>query len=312
MATVPLHQTSSAPAFPFDSKFISVHGHRIHYVDVGSGDPILFVHGNPTSSYLWRNVLPNVAARTGRRGIAIDLLGFGKSDKPSHVHYSLKLHAEIIEGLIHQLGLENIVLVADDWGGPLGTYVAVRHPEAFQGIALMETFLWTFTWNEDFAPEFRVPFKLMRTPLGFIMIQMMNFMTKKLIPQHCPISQDSLDYYVSSCPTIASRKAMREFPRLLPVEGKPKESVEFFAELQNGLPHLQCPVLWIKASPGIVPSDDFPPSLRHFDELRKRISHFTIEEFGPGHHFLAEENPEQLCRLLVEWMSHAGLTQATR
>jgi len=284
-----------------ESKFVQVGGHRIHYVEEGAGDPVLFVHGNPTSSYLWRNVLPAVSAGTRRRGVALDLLGFGKSDKPD-LRYTLKLHAGIIEEFIDRLALKNIVLVADDWGGPLGTYVATRHPPAFQGLALMETFLWTFTWKEDFSPEFRLPFKLMRGPLGFVMIQVMNFMVKRLIPQHCPISKEALAYYVNSLPTIAARKAMREFPKLLPVDGKPQESVDFFAELRQGLPRLQCPVLWIKATPGVVPSDDFPSSLRHFDALRKLIPAFTLEEFGPGHHFLAEENPERLSRILVDWI----------
>jgi haloalkane dehalogenase len=98
--------------FP-ESKFVQVRGHRIHYVEQGAGDPILFVHGNPTSSYLWRNVLPAVASSTGRRGIALDLLGFGKSDKPAKLRYSLELHSGIIEEFIVRLGLENIVLVAD-------------------------------------------------------------------------------------------------------------------------------------------------------------------------------------------------------
>jgi haloalkane dehalogenase len=285
-----------------ESNFVQLDGHRIHYVEQGAGDPVLFVHGNPTSSYLWRNVLPAVAAGTGRRGMALDLLGFGKSDKPAGLRYSLELHAGIIEAFIERLGLRNIVLVADDWGGPLGTSVAVRRPELFKGIALMETFLWTFTWQDDFQPEFRTPFKLMRTPLGFVMIQVLNMMVKKLIPQHCPIPQEAMDYYISSFPTIASRRAMREFPKLLPIDGEPQESVDFFARLRQRLPQLSCPVLWIKATPGIVPSDDFPSSLRHLDELRRLIPSFTLREFGPGHHFLAEENPGRLSQMLREWI----------
>jgi haloalkane dehalogenase len=292
--------------------FISVAGHRIHYVDYGSGDPVLFIHGNPTSSYLWRNVLPSVAERAGRRGVALDLLGFGKSDKPSRIRYSLKLHAAIIAGFIEQLGLRNIVLVADDWGGPLGTSVAVQRPAAFEGIALMETFLWALSWKDDFSPPFRLPFRLMRTPVGFVMIQMMNYMTKKLIPQNCPISKESLDSYVGSFPTIASRKAMREFPKLLPVEGKPRESAAFFAELEAGLPGLTCPVLWIKATPGIVPTDDHPPSLRRLERLREIIPRFTIQDFGPGHHFLAEENPGKLSDMLVAWLRSEGLAGRPR
>jgi haloalkane dehalogenase len=168
----------------------------------------------------------------------------------------------------------------------------------------METFLWTFTWEGDFSPEFRVPFKLMRSPLGFVMIQMMNMMVKKLIPQHCPIPKEAMDYYINSFPTIASRRAMREFPKLIPIDGEPQESFDFFAKLRQGLPRLHCPVLWIKATPGVVPSEDFPTSLRHFEPLKKLIADFTLKEFGPGHHFLAEENPERLSKMLSDWIKN--------
>ena len=292
----------SPPAdYPFQSQFVTIEGYKIHYIEKGQGDPVLFIHGNPTSSYLWRNVLPSVSQKTNRRGMALDLLGFGKSDKPN-IAYSLKLHAKIIEGFIRELNLNNMILVADDWGGPLGTYNAIQSPDKFQSIVLMESFLWPMTWMEDFSPEFRTPFKLMRTPLGFVMIQVMNFMAKKIIPQHCPISKDALDYYIHSFPTIASRKAMRDFPKLLAVEGEPKESEAFIQEIQAGLSRLNFPVAWIKATPGIVPSDDFPSSLRHLESLKKKLPQLTIKEFGPGHHFLAEENPERLSSIIIEWI----------
>jgi len=302
---------SPPAAFPFPSQFTTVKGHKIHYVEEGQGDPILFLHGNPTSSYLWRNVLPRVAKETRRRGIALDLLGFGKSEKPDHVAYTLRLHSEIIEGFINKgLGLRNLILVADDWGGPLAAYYALHHPDNVRGMALMETFLWPMTWEEDFSPEFRLPFKLMRSPLGFVMIQVMNMMIKKLIPQHCPISPEALRHYIDAFPTISSRRAMRAFPKLLPVDGQPGESFEFFQEIQQALPRLTCPMVWIKATPGIVPSDEFPPSLKRLEDLKRRLPHLVIKNFGPGHHFLAEENPEKLSRLLVEWVRESGLARA--
>lgn len=196
----------------------------------------------------------------------------------------------------------------DDWGGPLVTSYAIRHPENIQSIVLMETFLWPMTWEEDFAPEFRLPFKLMRSPLGFVMVQVMNMMVKKLIPQHCPISSEALRHYIEAFPTVGSRRAMRAFPKLLPVERNPKESYEFFKEIQQGLHRLKFPVVWIKASPGIVPTDEFPVTLKRLEALKREIPHLVFKDFGPGHHFLAEENPERLSQLLVEWIRESKLT----
>lgn len=293
-------------AYPFESRFANVDGHKIHYIEEGEGKPILFIHGNPTSSYLWRNVLPEVARKTKRRAIALDLLGFGKSEKPS-LDYSLRLHSRIIEGFVRELKLEDLVLVADDWGGPISAYYAAAHAKNVQSMILMETFLWPMTWEDDFAPEFRTPFKLMRSPLGFIMIQGLNMMIKKLIPQHCSISPEALRYYVDAVPTIGSRRAMRAFPKLLPVEGNPKESYDFFLEIQEGLGRLKFPIAWIKATPGIVPSDDFPSSLKRLEDLKRRLPHMVMKDFGPGHHFLAEENPDRLSSLIVEWLREKGL-----
>ena len=290
-----------------ESRFTKVKDFDIHYVEEGSGDPILFFHGNPTSSYLWRNVFPKVAKETGRRAIAFDLLGFGKSQKPTNIDYTLKLHAEIVEGFISNLKLKNLVLVGDDWGGSLATYYAIHHKENVQGLGLMETFLWPMTYQDDFEPKLRTPFKMMRSPLGFVFVQVFNIMIKKLIPQHCPISKESLDYYINSFPTIRSRNAMGAFPKLLPVEGNPKASFEFFMEIQNALPRIKFPVLWIKATPGVIPSDDYPPSLKKFEDVKKKIPHMVIKPFGTGHHFLAEENPEKVSQILVDWMKETRL-----
>lgn len=244
-----------------------------------------------------------MAKATSRRVIAFDLLGFGKSDKPTAVQYTLKLHAEIVEGFIRRLDLKNLVLVGDDWGGPLAAHYALRHRDDVQGLALMESFLWPMTWEDDFDPKIRTPFKLMRSPLGFIFTQVLNIMMKKLIPEHCPISPDALNHYIQSCPTIASRKAIGSFPKLLPVEGKPKESHDFFLEIQEGLKSFKAPTLWIKATPGVVPSDDYPPQRKRLDEVKALIPHLVIRQFGPGHHFLAEERPERVAELVSGWIN---------
>lgn len=297
-------QIPSPPsAFPFESQYIDVLGFKIHYVEVGAGAPVLFFHGNPTSSYLWRNVIAPVAKETSRRVIAFDLLGFGKSDKPAAIEHTLKLHADIVEGFIASLDLNGLILVGDDWGGPLAAHYAVRHRDKVQGLALMESFLWPMTWEDDFDPKFRMPFKLMRSPFGYIFTQVFNIMTRKLIPEHCPISPDALNHYLQSCPTIGSRKALGSFPKLLPIEGKPKESHDFFLELQEGLRSFEAPVMWIKATPGVVPSDDYPPQGKRLDEVKALIPHMVIRQFGPGHHFLAEERPERVAELVSGWIN---------
>lgn len=294
---------SPPAAFPFESRYTTVMGHRIHYVEAGSGDPVLFFHGNPTSSYLWRNVIGPVSRATSRRVIALDLLGFGRSDKPTAIEHTLQLHADVIEGFINNLGLKKLILVGDDWGGPLATHYAVRHRDNVQGIALMESFLWPMTWQEDFDPKFRAPFKLMRSPLGYLFTQVFNIMTKKLIPEHCPISRDALNYYIDSCPTVASRKALGTFPKLLPIEGEPKASHDFFMEIHAGLKTFTAPVMWIKATPGVVPSDDYPPQRKRLDEMKALIPQMVIKQFGPGHHFLAEERPERVAELVAQWIN---------
>lgn len=106
----------------------------------GSGAPILFLRGNPTSSYVWRNVLPHVASQTGRRGIAPDLRGFGRSDKPDRLRYTLDLHARVVQQFVDALDLRDAVLVAEDWGGPLGMYDVVARSEGYRAAILMETF----------------------------------------------------------------------------------------------------------------------------------------------------------------------------
>ncbi len=143
--TIALDRPSPAADYPFASRYVKVNGHNIHYIEEGTGQPVLFIHGNPTSSYVYRNVIPAVAEATNRRCVAIDLLGFGKSDKPANIDYTLPLFTEIITGFVESLRLRDIILVAEDWGGFLGTYVMTKHPDWFQSAVLMETFLWPMT-----------------------------------------------------------------------------------------------------------------------------------------------------------------------
>lgn len=287
--------------FDFAFRNIRVNGHNICYVECGEGDPVLFIHGNPTSSYVYRNVIRPVAEMAGRRCIAMDLLGFGRSDKPQLKH-TCSLHAEIITCFIQNLKLKNVVLVAEDWGGFLGTYVMTQNPTWFESAVLMETFLWPFMYKDDYDPAFVLPFRLMRSPIGGLFSKRMNLMIDKLIPEHCPISEESLQYYRDSVPDYKSRKAIGDFPRMLPTNGKPKESNDFALNLQQGLHNIAFPVLWIKAEPGVVISKNNPIGLERLEDLSRRMPSLTIRDFGHGYHFLTEENPVKVATMVAEWL----------
>jgi haloalkane dehalogenase len=302
-------RVSPPAAFPFAPNYVDVRGHRIHFVVEGEGDPVLFLHGNPTSSYTFRNVIRPVSQVTGRRCIAMDLLGFGKSDKPC-IDYSCRLHAYVIHGFFQALDLHRIALVGEDWGGFLGGHVMTERPERFEAAIFMETFLWPMRYEDDYDPHFVVPFKLMRSPVGGLFSKGTNLMISKLIPQHCPISKESLDHYRRSLPTYRSRKALGDFPRLLPTNGKPAASHEFALELQEGLSRIAFPVLWIKADPGVVVSVANPCGMRRLDELRAHLPQLEVRDFGPGSHFLAEENPARVASMVGDWLNELRAARA--
>jgi haloalkane dehalogenase len=232
----------------------------------------------------------------------MDLLGFGRSDKP-HIDYSCRLHAEVIEGFLDALSLRNLTLVAEDWGGFLGSWVMTKRPAAFQSAALMETFLWPMTYEEDYEPQFVLPFKLMRSPVGGLLSKGLNLMINKLIPDHCPISEASLDYYRKSLPTYRSRKALGDFPRLLPTNERPRASHDFALELQDGLSKLHFPILWILADPGVVVSKNNPCGMKRLSDLKKQTPQLEVRQFGAGYHFLTEENPDRVSEMVSSWLN---------
>jgi haloalkane dehalogenase len=172
-------------------------------VEEGKGNnPVLFLHGNPTSSYLWRNIVPIVAkAGSNNRCIALDLIGFGKSDKPD-IDYNFQDHFKYIKGFIDKLQLNsnrNLIVVGHDWGGVLGFWYALNHQESIKGIAFMETFPFTVS-VDDFSPEFAKLLKAFRTKeTGYELIQVQNIFVEQVLPSAVfnkqNISEEIMKYY---------------------------------------------------------------------------------------------------------------------
>ena len=171
-------QTISA-AMPYESRFVTVAGSRIHYVEAGEGDPVLFLHGNPTSCYLWRNVMPHLAGEA--RSVAMDLVGMGRSDKPD-LEYRLVDHARYVDGFIEALGLRRLTLVLHDWGSALGFHYARRHAANVRGLAFMEAIVRPMGWDE-WPHTVRPLFEQFRTPeVGWKLVVERNAFVEQVLP----------------------------------------------------------------------------------------------------------------------------------
>ena len=292
-----------SPDYPFESKFVDVHHSRIHYIEKGEGQIFLFLHGNPTWSYLWRNVIPRVAEYG--RCIALDLIGFGKSDKPK-INYKFLTHYEYIQGFIDELGLRNITFVGHNWGGVLGFYYALNHRNNVRGIAFMESFPFTLTWNY-FPKDFRMVFRLFRTPvIGRFMIMIMNMFVNRLIPGSVfrGISKEIHMCYREPFPTIKSRYPVFVWPNELPIEGRENETFREIKRLEESLSEFAFPMLLLTCTPGGVIRRE------KIEWLKKTIRDLTITDIGHGIHFIQEDNPAGIGNGIVEWAKDKNLIQA--
>ncbi len=281
--------------FPFKSKFIAIHGSKIHYVEEGAGDPILFLHGNPTSSYLWRNIIPYVTPYG--RAIAMDLIGMGKSDKPD-IEYRFFDHAKYVEGFIEKMGLKNITLVVHDWGAALGFYYAMRHESNFKGLAFMEAiFMPVPTWNE-FPADFRQVIQAFRTPqVGWDMIVNQNMFVEQVLPGAIvrKLTEEEMNHYRDPYKDPASRKPVWRWPNELPISGEPADVVEAINAYNQWLQNSAVPKLLFYGTPGAIG----PAPVVAW--CRERLKNLKVVDVGNGIHYLQEDNPHLIGSELAMW-----------
>lgn len=280
--------------FPFESQFVEVKGNRMHYVEAGEGDPILFIHGNPTSSYLWRNIIPYL--KDQGRCIALDLIGMGKSDKPE-LDYSFNDHFEYLESFIEQLGLQNITLVIHDWGSGLGFHYAFKHQQNIKAIAFMEAVYKPVDWEKQHR-RVKVGLTLMRSRLGnWLMIGVANLFVKKVIPNGVKrtLSQKELATYAEPYPDLKSRKPVRRWPQEIAIKGKPLYMQRIVSDYFAWLQETDIPKLCFYADPGML----IPKS--EISWLETNFANLTTVDIGPGLHFIQEDNPHQIGEELAKW-----------
>jgi haloalkane dehalogenase len=287
-------QETISADFPFASRYAEVHGARMHYVEQGEGEPILFLHGNPTSAYLWRNIIPHLSSRA--RCIAPDLIGMGKSDRPD-LEYRFVDHARYVDGFIETLDLQNVTLVLHDWGSALGFHYAARHPNNVRGLAFMEAIVKTFSWAE-FPSDWKTGFKLMRAPvMGWLMVSVMNAFVKKVLPSAVvrDLSAEEKRRYAEPFPTVASRRPVLRWPREIPIDGAPADTHRIVSDYSGWLQATDLPKLLFYAHPGGIIGE------AGLTWCRENIKGLETVDIGPGIHYLQEDAPDLIGRELAAW-----------
>ncbi|MEM6724793.1 MAG: haloalkane dehalogenase [Bacteroidota bacterium] len=297
MTTSSIDRSTISADFEFESKFQSVQGSNIHYIDEGpksAQHTFVLLHGNPTSNYIWRNIVPHLTPHG--RVVAPDLIGMGKSDKPD-IAYTFQDHIDHIDGFIQALELENIILVIQDWGSGIGFHFAHRHPEKVAGIVLFEAIIRTIEWKDANIIE-RYIFKRMRHPeKGHKMNVKKNFFIEKFLPMMTKrkLTEQEKAYYASPYLKEVDRKAVAVWPTQIPISGEPAANHQIVKAYENWLPNSPMPKLLFHAKPGMI----IKPK-----EAKKIIATWNNLEsidLGKGKHYLQETYPHEIGAGIVNW-----------
>ena len=283
--------------FPFESNYVAVHGSKMHYIDVGQGDPILFIHGNPASCYLWRNIIPHVQDRA--RCIALDLIGMGRSDKPD-LEYTYADHARYLAGFVEALGLageRNLTLVIHDWGSMLGFDWASQHAGSVRAVAFMEAMVQPLSFAE-LPAGVKPVMRLMRTRFfNWLMGGVANVFLTKMLPEltHREMSPEVRAAYQAPFPTIESRRAVRRFPMEVPFDGLPAQNHQRVVRYIDWIARTDVPMLMLHGDDGVAIKAD------EIAWLHRNVTELEVVDLGPGKHFLQETHPHRIGREIAQW-----------
>jgi haloalkane dehalogenase len=259
---------------------------EISYVDTGAGEPVVFLHGNPTSSYLWRNVIPHVEGLG--RCLAPDLVGMGDSAAAPDGSYRFVDHARYLDAWFEALGLTNVTLVVHDWGSALGFYWAYRHPERVRGIAYMEAVVRPLTW-EEWRDELRQIFQDLRSEAGEEMVLEKNLFIEGILPSAVlrDLTEEEMNVYRR--PYLEpgeSRRPTLTWPRELPINGEPEDVVSIVDDYSKWLAQSDVPKLFVNAEPGAI----LTGSQREFCRTWPNQEEVTVR----GAHFVQEDSPHEI------------------
>ena len=280
-----------------DKKKISIDGKEIAYHQQGSGEPIVFLHGNPTSSYLWRNITPYLHDQASC--ISMDLIGMGDSDKldnPDTNSYRFEEHFYYVEKAIKALtNNEKITLVVHDWGSALGFHWSYKHPELIKGIAYMEAIVKEMTWD-DWDKNAKSIFQGFRSDAGEDLVLEKNYFVEKVLPGSIIRTLDADEMNEYRRPFLSSgenRRPTLSWPREIPIEGEPGNVCQIVNEYAQWMKTNNIPKLFINAEPGAITTG----KIRDFCRSWKNQTEVTVK----GIHFIQEDSPDEIGKALSKW-----------
>ena len=278
-------------------KEVIVKGKTMSYVEMGEGTPIIFQHGNPTSSYLWRNIMPHLQDQG--RCIAIDLIGMGDSDKldnPDASSYTFVQHREYLDGALEALGVESdVTLVIHDWGSALGFDWANRHRDAVKGIAYMEGIVRPVSWDE-WPEAARGVFQGFRSTAGEEMVLDKNTFVERVLPGSIlrDLSEEEMEIYRRPFQNSGEdRRPTLTWPRQIPIDGTPADVVEIVQAYADWLTEADLPKLFINADPGAI----LIGAQREFCRSWPNQTEVKVS----GNHFLQEDSPHEIGKAIAAW-----------
>ena len=282
-----------------EKHFKVVNGKRLAYIEEGHGDPIVLLHGNPTSSYLWRNVIPELTA--SGRVIAPDLIGQGDSEKLSVSEgpgrYTFEVAYEYLVGLLSELDAEqNVVLVGHDWGSALGFHWARNHPDLVRGIAYMEALVSPVEWSE-WPEAARGIFQGFRSEKGEDLVLTRNLFVEAVLPNSVirKLTDEEMGHYRAPFSTPDDRQPTLNWPRQIPIDGEPVEMVQLVSEYGRWLEEsVTLPKLFINAEPGSI----LVGRQREYCRSWPNQKEVTV----PGKHFVQEDSPSKIGKAIAEWL----------
>ncbi len=283
-------------ADPYVRRRVCVLDTEMVYVDVGAGDPVVFLHGNPTSSYLWRNVIPH--AQGVGRCLAPDLIGMGASGKTPGGSYRFVDHARYLDVWFEALGLaQNVTLVGHDWGSALAFHWAHRHPERVRCIIYMEGIVRPLTWKE-WPEAARGIFQAMRSPAGEEIVLQKNVFVERILPASVlrKLTEEEMAAYRG--PFLEpgeGRRPMLTWPREIPLEGEPPDVAQIAAGYAQWLATCDLPKLFINADPGSI----LVGAQREFCRKWPNQREVTVR----GSHFIQEDSPAEIGQAIAAFVS---------
>ena len=268
------------------------------YREAGSpGLPtVLFLHGNPTSSYMWRNIIPLVAPVA--HCIAPDLIGFGQSGKP-HIEYRFFDHVRYLDAFLENLGISSAYVIAHDWGTGLAFDLAARRPEFIRALAFMEFIRPMPTWNDFHADQIET-FKKFRTQdVGEKMILDENFFVERVLPAATVrnLTEEEMAVYRAPFPTPESRRPTWRFPNDLPIAGEPADVYAAIEKAHRALVQSSYPKLLFVGEPGALVSPAFA------ERFASGLKNCKLIHVGPGLHYLPEDHPKEIGSAVHNWLT---------